>query len=625
MVPYEAFACSCAEGDVILRQSYKPESCETRLRQLMSFPGAPSAGPSTPPSYSSGPSTPPNYSPGSSRNAETANTIAFSKILIMSTNEQTPLSQLTSTVRNTLGKEQDPQDLGMPASDSALREYYDKNYHQLLPVIAEKFHQEKKKGPQKRLGPRQARSMSRSPEPRRGHSESPRKKDPERKWCSKDWIMVCSTGLETKKRVCPHTQTIQGVDHTTIASEILKAATGVLAQEKQSLLSKNVITKEHPHEGRKRCRKAKVVQEDIESQNQKWKSRVLRTTCPNYGYVKKQILSLLGSVTSTFQKSECLVISRHMTEVKTQKITYKSFRRPLGRNARHRKNASKIRLKFTISSGEMGNSRKSSCGEKRNASKFCEFQGKVGHTTDEYLKRQIEEMLKAGKLLQLIKELKQNNRKDQAKAAKKGETSGKEKPLEDGMKGPMIIEVEMGGHFVVCGRRFLIGNPKLADMTGVPCHIAEHRLNIREGCLPVRQKKRGQAPERNKIIYEEVEKLVDAGIMKEVHYHSWLSNPVMVKKHDVSWIMCVDFKDLNKACPKDGYPLSEIDWKLEPGTFTSILMFPAFQTVSNKAVGRIWLCHSSRISIFIMNTKVSLGCSDKITRIIDGPLPLTDL
>ncbi|GJS42699.1 reverse transcriptase domain-containing protein [Tanacetum coccineum] len=104
---------------------------------------------------------------------------------------------------------------------------------------------------------------------------------------------------------------------------------------------------------------------------------------------------------------------------------------------------------------------------------------------------------------------------------------------------------------------------KPADMTGVPRHTAEHRLNVREGCSPIRQKKRGQAPERNKAIQEEVEKLVDAGIMKEVHYHNWLSNPVMVKKHDGSWRMCVDFKDLNKACPQDGYPLPEIDWKVE--------------------------------------------------------------
>ncbi|GJX70108.1 reverse transcriptase domain-containing protein [Tanacetum coccineum] len=68
---------------------------------------------------------------------------------------------------------------------------------------------------------------------------------------------------------------------------------------------------------------------------------------------------------------------------------------------------------------------------------------------------------------------------------------------------------------------------KPADMTGVPWHIVEHRLNVREGCPPVRQKKRSQAPETNKAIQEEVEKLVDAGIIKEVHYHSWLSNPVM--------------------------------------------------------------------------------------------------
>ncbi|GKC80862.1 reverse transcriptase domain-containing protein [Tanacetum coccineum] len=64
-------------------------------------------------------------------------------------------------------------------------------------------------------------------------------------------------------------------------------------------------------------------------------------------------------------------------------------------------------------------------------------------------------------------------------------------------------------------------------------------------------------------INNEVSKLVAAGIMREVHYHDWLSNPVMVKKSDNSWRMCVDFKDLNKACPKDGYPLPEIDWKVE--------------------------------------------------------------
>ncbi|GJU45708.1 hypothetical protein Tco_1202974 [Tanacetum coccineum] len=81
--------------------------------------------------------------------------------------------------------------------------------------------------------------------------------------------------------------------------------------------------------------------------------------------------------------------------------------------------------------------------------------GEVRHTTDEcmHLKRQIKEMLKARKLSHLIKELNQSNGKDQTKVVKKGETSRKDKPLailmeEDGIEGPMIIKAEMGGHFV---------------------------------------------------------------------------------------------------------------------------------------------------------------------------------
>ncbi|GKB38784.1 hypothetical protein Tco_0883726 [Tanacetum coccineum] len=409
--------------------------------------------------------------------------------------------------------------------------------------------------------------------------------------------------------------------------------------------------------------------------------------------------------------------------------------------------------------------------EKRNANKFCEFHGEVGHNTNEcmHLRKQIEEMLKAGKLSHLVKEIKQNNEKEQPKVTKKGETAGKDKAMailmvqpwervarqritqsfspnseisfpplgeDEGTEGPMIIEAEIGGHCVHrmyidggstleilyehCFSRLhpeikrqlipattpligfnveiiwpigqiqllvtirdrehsasalmnfvvvrspspyngIIGRPgvrklqavsstvhgmlkipvdggvitlkgsrlvplecamvsgpertlpanktmveerikvainpeypeqiimiestlteegrnklcsllqqnldvfawKPADMTGIPRHIAEHRLNVQKGCSPVRQKKNKQAADRNQAIQEEVGKLVEAGIMREVHYHDWLSNPVMVRKHDNSWRMCVDFKDLNKSCPKDGYPLPEIDWKVE--------------------------------------------------------------
>ncbi|GJW89525.1 reverse transcriptase domain-containing protein [Tanacetum coccineum] len=122
------------------------------------------------------------------------------------------------------------------------------------------------------------------------------------------------------------------------------------------------------------------------------------------------------------------------------------------------------------------------------------------------------------------------------------------------------------GRKELCGllrRNLDIFSWKPSDMTGVPRHVAEHRLNVREGCSPARQKKRSQASERNKAIQGEVKRLVEVGIIKEVHYHSWFSNLVMVKKHDHSWRMCVDFKVLNKACPKYGYPLLEIDWKVK--------------------------------------------------------------
>ncbi|GJV51788.1 hypothetical protein Tco_1447529 [Tanacetum coccineum] len=69
--------------------------------------------------------------------------------------------------------------------------------------------------------------------------------------------------------------------------------------------------------------------------------------------------------------------------------------------------------------------------EKRNNNKFCEFHREVGHNTDEcmHLKRQIEELIKAGKLSHVIKELKQGGGKDQSKAAKNGEAFGKDKAL----------------------------------------------------------------------------------------------------------------------------------------------------------------------------------------------------
>ena len=56
-----------------------------------------------------------------------------------------------------------------------------------------------------------------------------------------------------------------------------------------------------------------------------------------------------------------------------------------------------------------------------------------------------------------------------------------------------------------------------------------------------------------------MEKLLEAGFIREVFYPEWLANVVMVKKNNDKWRMCVDFIDLNKACPKDSFLLPRIE------------------------------------------------------------------
>ena len=57
----------------------------------------------------------------------------------------------------------------------------------------------------------------------------------------------------------------------------------------------------------------------------------------------------------------------------------------------------------------------------------------------------------------------------------------------------------------------------------------------------------------------EVNKLLAANFIREVHYPEWLANVVMVKKANGKWRICVDFTDLNQAYPKDSFPLPRID------------------------------------------------------------------
>ncbi|XP_022853600.1 uncharacterized protein LOC111375040 [Olea europaea var. sylvestris] len=91
-------------------------------------------------------------------------------------------------------------------------------------------------------------------------------------------------------------------------------------------------------------------------------------------------------------------------------------------------------------------------------------------------------------------------------------------------------------------------------MPGIDPEITVHRLNISPGAKPVKQRKRQFASKRHVVIQEEVGELVKARFIREVQYPDWLANVVLVKKASGKWRVCIDFTDLNKACPKDSYP-----------------------------------------------------------------------
>ena len=86
-----------------------------------------------------------------------------------------------------------------------------------------------------------------------------------------------------------------------------------------------------------------------------------------------------------------------------------------------------------------------------------------------------------------------------------------------------------------------------------------HHLNVNPSITPKRQQPRRPFREHVETVKSEVTKLKQVGAIKEVFYPQWLANIVVVKKKTGKWRVCVDFIDLNRACPKDLLPMPRID------------------------------------------------------------------
>ena len=97
------------------------------------------------------------------------------------------------------------------------------------------------------------------------------------------------------------------------------------------------------------------------------------------------------------------------------------------------------------------------------------------------------------------------------------------------------------------------------DMPSISTEIIQHKLDVDPEKKPVQQRCRVFALEQNQAIMDEVNKLLAAGFIWEVYYSDCLANVVLVNKTNGKWKICMDFTDLNKAYPKDNFPLPRID------------------------------------------------------------------
>uniref|UniRef100_A0A2N9HHR4 Uncharacterized protein n=1 Tax=Fagus sylvatica TaxID=28930 RepID=A0A2N9HHR4_FAGSY len=111
------------------------------------------------------------------------------------------------------------------------------------------------------------------------------------------------------------------------------------------------------------------------------------------------------------------------------------------------------------------------------------------------------------------------------------------------------------------------------DMPGLDTDIVVHKIPLKPECKPVKQALRRMKPEVILKIKEEVEKQLKAGFLSTVTYSDWVANIVPVPKNDGKVRMCVDYRDLNRASPKDNFPLPHIDTLVDNTTTNAVFSF----------------------------------------------------
>ena len=111
------------------------------------------------------------------------------------------------------------------------------------------------------------------------------------------------------------------------------------------------------------------------------------------------------------------------------------------------------------------------------------------------------------------------------------------------------------------------------DMHGIDLEIAQHHIDTHDHMVPIKKKLRRMMAEWLLKIEEEVTKQLKVVFIKPINQAKWITNVVPIPKKDRKVRMCVDFRDLNKACPKDDFPLPHIDVLVDSTVGSALMSF----------------------------------------------------
>ena len=110
-------------------------------------------------------------------------------------------------------------------------------------------------------------------------------------------------------------------------------------------------------------------------------------------------------------------------------------------------------------------------------------------------------------------------------------------------------------------------------MLGLDPEVACHHLTIDPTIKAVAQRRRKQSTEKAKAVELAVKDLLEAHFISKAQYTTWNSNVVLVKKYNGNWRMFIDYTYLNQPCPKDAYPLPNIDKLVDNSAGFKLLSF----------------------------------------------------